>query len=408
MRKSNRHSPSTRRPHSQSHTATRLNASHHLPILALDPEAHTHTQTGTQVMLPRPLFVARRAMSQLSELTQVGKLTNKQPSTMTYSPGQFFLHSSLGYRGVVVMPFESILHNYPPSSWPDEEKKKLLTPVEASRPSKSTFYQVLTDAEDSRQHKRIGLGTQTWTPHQGVVQSLDLVSHDEIMPYIPTRQPGSSAEHVLDNPLFDTLFAVKPLSERNSSGGSSAGADAGAGAAGVDSSMVSAVPTAGHERWLKMMTPSFANRRSYSCTTHDVQVTILPFFDAMRPHDNSNSASSHKAYSWYYKAIIQYFGSGAVQLMSKWWQAIDAKGHRDFFRGRGILRQFPVLTPEEPTFQFTGHVSLATDRGLMGGSFTFVPVVGPSDPRPAPLLVDVPTFELERDDTTDSTLTQQY
>ena len=85
-------------------------------------------------------------------------------------------------------------------------------------PTTPTFCrpQVLTDEDDSKEFPRVGLGTQTWTPQQGVVLNVDLVAHDDIEPYTPflpspfAPAVGDEDLSVLSHPLMDTLFELTP------------------------------------------------------------------------------------------------------------------------------------------------------------------------------------------------------
>jgi uncharacterized protein affecting Mg2+/Co2+ transport len=101
-----------------------------------------------------------------------------------------------------------------------------------------------------------------------------------------------------------------------------------------------------------------------------------------------------RTYCWHYKVQIENTSDTPVQLLSRWFQMVDANGRRDYLHGRGVLRQHPLLTPAERTFQFLSVVTLGTPRGLMGGNFTFAPVL-PNGERGRPLVCEVPTFELE-------------
>lgn len=69
---------------------------------------------------------------------------------------------------------------------------------------------------DTQEHKRVGIATQTWTPHRGVVQDIDLVGHDDILPYIPLNSQSSKIDPI-QHPLFSELFTVTPTQDSTNS-----------------------------------------------------------------------------------------------------------------------------------------------------------------------------------------------
>eukprot|EP01147_Barroeca_monosierra_P002485 gene2485-5415_t len=393
-----------------------------------------NTQRATRVLSPR-IATSHRPLS--SRLTRIGRLEEPRPTNTPYQSGQYFVHASLGYRGVIVMPWEALVHEYPtvnnntiPSNngqmtCDENSVMHSLRPVHASCLMRKTFYQVLADKVDTQEHKRVGIATQTWTPHRGVVQDIDLVGHDDILPYIPLNSQSSKIDPI-QHPLFSELFTVTPTQDStnscnnsvdwknvsldfrntslpsgtaNSVSPSSRRLQPQNNSSSISSSSNTATSTnivefvteqtSRYKQWFDVMKASFKNKRCYECTSHSIRVTIIPFFDTVHHFDNSEKASAHKAYSWYYKAIVSNIGDIDVQLMSKWWQTVDRTGHREFFRGRGILRQFPVLSVQEPSFQ---------------GSFSAVQL-NPDGMHRNPISVEVPTFELERDDVPDSSET---
>ena len=161
-------------------------------------------------------------------------------------------------------------------------------------PTTPTFCrpQVLTDEDDSKEFPRVGLGTQTWTPQQGVVLNVDLVAHDDIEPYTPflpspfAPAVGDEDLSVLSHPLMDTLFELTPAgaavpsvettrsynsnnsnsnnsnsnSNSNSSSSSTGGGLRGGDMASPPPQLLAAAPTKAHRSWLRMMQQAFHRR----------------------------------------------------------------------------------------------------------------------------------------------------
>ena len=109
-------------------------------------------------------------------------------------------------------------------------------------------------------------------------------------------------------------------------------------------------------------------------TTENVRVTVIPFYMGFREATassgpNSGSGGMNNVYWWRYSIRLENLGNAPVQLRERNWRIFSLSGTLESVRGRGVVGQEPVLSPEQPAFQYSSHVSLQAPSGHMWGTF---------------------------------------
>ena len=76
---------------------------------------------------------------------------------------------------------------------------------------------------------------------------------------------------------------------------------------------------------------------------------------------------------WFFFYTIEISNEGVeqVQLISRHWIIVDAKGHTQEVKGLGVVGQQPVLGPGE-SFEYTSGCPLGTSSGTMHGTYQMV------------------------------------
>ncbi|EHB13099.1 Polymerase delta-interacting protein 2 [Heterocephalus glaber] len=87
-------------------------------------------------------------------------------------------------------------------------------------------------------------------------------------------------------------------------------------------------------------------------TTENIRVTVIPFYMGMREAQNSH------VYWWRYCFHLENLDSDVVQLREWHWRIFSLSGTLETVRGRGVVGREPVLSKEQPAFQYSSHVSL--------------------------------------------------
>jgi ApaG protein len=123
----------------------------------------------------------------------------------------------------------------------------------------------------------------------------------------------------------------------------------------------------------------------YSETTHYIQVDVTPQYiaDQSRPQDD--------LFVWSYTITIRNTGTDTVQLLSRNWTIINARGEKNEITGAGVIGETPILTAGE-SFTYTSGVPLSTSSGMMFGSYTFTRIAAAREPLFA---VTIPAFSLD-------------
>uniref|UniRef100_A0A9J7WY30 Polymerase delta-interacting protein 2 n=2 Tax=Cyprinus carpio TaxID=7962 RepID=A0A9J7WY30_CYPCA len=273
-----------------------------------------------------------------------------------YETGQLFLHSVFGYRGIVLFPWHARLYDRDVSPAPDsvghgskEVKGKM-----------HTYYQVLIDTRDcphisqrSQTEAVTFLANHDDSRALYAIPGLDYVSHEDILPYNSTEQVPIQHELferflLFDpsrNPPFTARDTLRAWQEKN-------------------------------HPWLEL---SDVHRE----TTENIRVTVIPFYMGMREAQNSH------VYWWRYCIRLENQGNEVVQLRERHWRIFSLSGTLETVRGRGVVGKEPVLSREQPAFQYSSHVSLQAPSGHMWGTFCFERTDG------SHFDVRIPPFSLE-------------
>ncbi|CAN9511133.1 unnamed protein product [Ophioblennius macclurei] len=259
-----------------------------------------------------------------------------------YETGQLFLHSVFGYRGIVLFPWHARLYDRditPPMS----DSKPEPPGAHGSKEVKGkthTYYQVLIDTRDcphisqrSQTEAVTFLANHDDSRALYAIPGLDYVSHEDILPYNSTEQVPIQHElferflmyNPAKSPPFTARDTLKAWQEKN-------------------------------HPWLEL---SDVHRE----TTENIRVTVIPFYMGMREAQNSH------VYWWRYCIRLENMGSEVVQLRERHWRIFSLSGTLETVRGRGVVGREPVLSKEQPAFQYSSHVSLQAPSGHMWGTF---------------------------------------
>ena len=100
----------------------------------------------------------------------------------------------------------------------------------------------------------------------------------------------------------------------------------------------------------------------YESVTRDVRIAVQPIF----LEEQSSPSEDH--FVWAYKVEIENRGGETVQLINRYWQITDARGHIEEVRGPGVVGEQPILQPGE-RFNYTSGAPLKTPSGIMSGAY---------------------------------------
>ena len=120
----------------------------------------------------------------------------------------------------------------------------------------------------------------------------------------------------------------------------------------------------------------------YSCTTHDIRVTVQPMYL------DEQSSPEDQQFVWAYQVRIENLGDRTVRLRNRYWSITDARGRTQEVRGPGVVGEQPLLRPGE-SFEYTSGCPLSTPSGMMVGAYE---MEAESAER---LDVDIPAFSLD-------------
>lgn len=90
-----------------------------------------------------------------------------------------------------------------------------------------------------------------------------------------------------------------------------------------------------------------------------------------------------------YQIRIENTGSDSVQLLSRYWNIINANGQRRHVEGEGVVGEQPVLEPGE-IHEYSSACDLDTSMGAMDGFYVFENLTDHSG-----FKADIPRFVLE-------------
>eukprot|EP00794_Sanderia_malayensis_P014396 gene14396-15895_t len=322
-----------------------------------------------------PVAFSVRCLSS-SRLAEVGRF--ERPKTQgKYEAGQLFLHRVFGYRGVVLFPWVAKLYDRDmqgktaaekkssegdgtdtPEIETDESDEDMMSPIGRElKGETATYYQSLIDQRDcpyirAQPEAVTFLGNQKDTSLYAI-PGLDYVSHEDVLPYT------SSDDQPIQHELFERFFIHDP--ER------------------VPSFSANEALRGWHGKNHKWLELSDVHRE----TTDDIRITVIPFFMGSR------NVQKMQSFWWRYCIRLENLGVEMIQLRERHWRIFSLSGTLETVRGRGVVGQEPVLSPRQPAFQYSSHVSLQAPSGHMWGTYRME--------RPDGSMFDVriPPFSLE-------------
>jgi len=306
-----------------------------------------------------PVLAQSRAISSLSE---VGKLEALKVGG-NYDTGQMFLHKVFGYRGVILFPwlarvYDRDIPSKPPATGPPRDRL-LDTAAEGGEAGPGlagvggkevkgrthTYYQVLIDGRDSpyithraQTESVTFLGSHSEnTRNLYAIPGLDYVAHEDILPYT------TSETNPLQHELFDKFLMYQEGAEPPYTAQSTL------------------------KSWQEKNHPWLELSDVHKETTENIRVTVIPFYMGYRQGQGDNAQNN--VYWWRYCIRLENLGEGSVQLRERNWRIFSLSGTLETVRGRGVVGQEPVLSREQPAFQYSSHVSLQAPSGHMWGTF---------------------------------------
>ncbi|ESQ85904.1 hypothetical protein AEAC466_01620 [Asticcacaulis sp. AC466] len=123
----------------------------------------------------------------------------------------------------------------------------------------------------------------------------------------------------------------------------------------------------------------------YQHTSHDI--TIRVEVDYVPPEDHGAETGTPR-YVWAYHITLMNGGDETVQLKTRHWTIMDARGHVEYVNGPGVVGEAPILKPHQ-TYSYSSGCPLPTPSGSMSGYYMF------EDEQGRPLKVIIPTFSLD-------------
>nr|XP_039248462.1 polymerase delta-interacting protein 2-like isoform X1 [Styela clava] len=282
----------------------------------------------------------KRYSSSKPKLESVGKF--ETPKTEgRYETGQLFLHKVFGYRGVILFPWSAQLYERDKSDHTDGKDR---VPEDGSSGKQViartlTYYQTLVDSRDcphiNAQSEAVTfLGNNERGQSLYTIPGLDYVSQEDILPYT------TSEKIPIHHELFDKFLSYDPKSSK--------------------------LPQATKTliTWQEKNHMCLELSKVHQETTGDIRVTAMPFFLGAKDNQNMHE------YWWRYLIRIENFSNTTVQLRERHWKTYEVHtGRLGTISGRGVVGLEPVLSKQQPAFQYSSHVSLHSPTGHMWGMF---------------------------------------
>lgn len=285
----------------------------------------------------------------MSTLQEIGQL--ETPKTLgTYNAGQFFLHRTFGYRGLILFPWNARLYDrtnnvkttitdrIPVSddTGNDDFGNGSLSGTELKY-EPITYYNTLIDARD-RPHiemrndfVRAACALRYSGGENYLIPGLDHVSHSDILPYASSQ----SFEHELVNKLFVRKHIVQPSLRGSES---------------------LRVLEENNFKWL--------DSTDVHCeVTEGVRVTVIPFYVERKVHQEKET------FWWRYCVRLENLTKDVLHLCEHHLRIFNVSGKLDTKHGVGVCGEELLLFPERPAFQYCSYVSLDTRSGNMWGSY---------------------------------------
>ncbi|BEU01738.1 protein ApaG [Agarivorans sp. OAG1] len=88
-----------------------------------------------------------------------------------------------------------------------------------------------------------------------------------------------------------------------------------------------------------------------------------------------HSVPEKQQFAFFYTITIRNCSAEALQLLRRHWVITDGDGKVNEVKGDGVVGKQPHLKPEKP-FSYTSSAVLATEVGVMQGSYTLIDEAG--------------------------------
>jgi len=278
----------------------------------------------------------------MSTLHKVGKL--QVPETLgEYQAGQFFLHKTFAYRGLILFPWNARLFDRTlnvKTSLADRSSNEINGETELKY-EPVTYYNALIDLRD---RPYIKVQNDVVCPASAFrvrgrdvnyhLPGLDYVSHQEIIPFASSDW----FQHELLSKLFTDTHtdSVPPASL-------------------IASESLRQVEKENHE-WMD-------STEIHSETTEGIRVTIIPFFAGPQ------GCQQNETFWWRYCVRLENLTNDPVHLRERHLRMSSFSGKFHTQSGRGVVGAELMLSPGCMKFQYCSHVSLDSKSGTMWGNY---------------------------------------
>jgi uncharacterized protein affecting Mg2+/Co2+ transport len=300
---------------------------------------------------------------------EIGRTEHPNGDHSGFQSGQFFVHRSLGYRGVIVDRWNVSVFSYPSSSVSAKSTfntSNLQTPANASR-NAGTYYQVFCDARDLVEAER-KQGVHMWEHNSGLQGGVDYIDTNDIIPYYPLNNKD------FRNGLFSLYFRRDSFWGNESSNSIKKNAKS--------------ILTSDYSRWEHYHGSLVSQSNVYRMKTEDVQVTVIPFLSQVSQKESDLN-------QWVYQVTIENHGKRNLQLVSRSWEVQDEHGQIQPAVEENVTGLTPVLSTRRRAFQYISQVTLASPVALMGGSLDFIEL-NADGTHAGMVSCTIPTFQLRR------------
>ena len=278
-----------------------------------------------------------------------------------YIPGQLFIHKLFGYRGVVLIPWTCKIHDrdnpvISGSNFEEKFPEAMDSTRSISNKKKRThsYYLILRDNRDLPYIKNrvltehITYLNQSSGQCENGIPGLDYVDHQDILPYV------TQDKYPIDHPLI-SKFITPSLDSDNYP-------------------MYKDNMSIFKHKYLKLndhLLNFLKNHYNFlkltdvhKETTENICVRVLPFYMG------SWITPFKKLYWWRYCVYLENIGGLPVQLRERNWRILPVNGMPlEKIRARAVFDHEPVLSKEEPAFQYSAFVKLQSPEGHMWGHF---------------------------------------
>ncbi|PIK42713.1 putative polymerase delta-interacting protein 2-like [Apostichopus japonicus] len=274
------------------------------------------------------------------KLQTVGKLETPKLHGK-YVTSQLFLHRVFGYRGILLFPWLARLYDRDIAGNkqerpPETESEHIHASNKEVKGKTHVYYQVLIDSRDcpfirAQTESVTFLGNQENNRSLYAIPGLDYVAHEDVLPYTTTeKQP-------LQHELFDKFLEHNPGQ---------------ASKLLIRVNLESCCRSAFHPRdtlraWQEKNHPWLELSDVHKETTEDIRVTVIPFYMGARVSQESS------VYWWRYCIRLENLGDETVQLRERHWRIFSLSGTLETVRGRGVVGQEPILSKDQPAFQYS-------------------------------------------------------